>query len=367
MNNYLQDAIRLVAVLVFIALNAFFVAAEFALVTVRWTRVEELVARGRFGAKAVKRAIESLDDAIAAVDDAKNAIVDAQTAVVNAQNALDKAKNTSPLVKAPFDGFVTVVNVKGGDEVYKGTIALQVADPTKFEASVLVSEKDFFQVKLGGDATVQLVSVPTLTYQAKVTYVAPTATVQQGVANYKVRVELQSLQPVSSNQTGQSQRTQPTTGGQIPSASSNQTGRSPRIPSMTGGQAPSASSNQTGLSQRTLPTTGGQAPSAVTQAIQLRQGMTVTVSIIVQQKSNVLLVPKSVITQRGGKSYVKVSKDGVIEEREIKTGISNQQYTEVTEGLSEGEKVVIPKATTSTSSSQQGQPSGGIPGMGIFR
>lgn len=66
MTNYLLDAVRLVAVLVFIALNAFFVAAEFALVTVRWTRVEELVARGRFGAKAVKQAIESLDDAIAA-------------------------------------------------------------------------------------------------------------------------------------------------------------------------------------------------------------------------------------------------------------------------------------------------------------
>ncbi len=49
-----------------IALNAFFVAAEFALVTVRWTRVEELTERGRFGAKAVAKALEHLDDVIAA-------------------------------------------------------------------------------------------------------------------------------------------------------------------------------------------------------------------------------------------------------------------------------------------------------------
>ena len=49
-----------------VALNGFFVAAEFALVTVRWTRVEELVEEGKFGALAVREAVEKLDDAIAA-------------------------------------------------------------------------------------------------------------------------------------------------------------------------------------------------------------------------------------------------------------------------------------------------------------
>lgn len=52
-------------VLVLVALNGFFVAAEYALVTVRKTRVEELVDRGRFGALAVREAKERLDDAIA--------------------------------------------------------------------------------------------------------------------------------------------------------------------------------------------------------------------------------------------------------------------------------------------------------------
>jgi putative hemolysin len=66
MSPYLLDALSLVAVLLLIALNGYFVSAEFALVTVRWTRVEELVGRGRFGAKSVKLALENLDDAIAA-------------------------------------------------------------------------------------------------------------------------------------------------------------------------------------------------------------------------------------------------------------------------------------------------------------
>jgi magnesium and cobalt exporter, CNNM family len=66
MPSYTNDLLRLAAVFVLVAMNAFFVAAEFALVTVRWTRVEELVQKGRFGAKAVSEALEHLNSAIAA-------------------------------------------------------------------------------------------------------------------------------------------------------------------------------------------------------------------------------------------------------------------------------------------------------------
>jgi len=63
---YLFDVLRILLVFAFVALNGFFVAAEFSLVTVRWTRVEELVQQGRFGALSVRDAIERLDDSIAA-------------------------------------------------------------------------------------------------------------------------------------------------------------------------------------------------------------------------------------------------------------------------------------------------------------
>jgi CBS domain containing-hemolysin-like protein len=66
MTPHLLDVFGLIAVFVLVALNGYFVAAEFALVTVRWTRFEELVEEGRFGAAAVRDAIEHLDDAIAA-------------------------------------------------------------------------------------------------------------------------------------------------------------------------------------------------------------------------------------------------------------------------------------------------------------
>ena len=60
------SGLGVLAVPLLVLLNAFFVAAEFALVAVRRTRVDEMVNHRRVGATAVKRAIEHLDDAIAA-------------------------------------------------------------------------------------------------------------------------------------------------------------------------------------------------------------------------------------------------------------------------------------------------------------
>src|ERR1043166_9535469 len=56
----------LVSLPILIGTNAFFVAAEFALVAVRKTRIEEMVARGVKGATFVQSAIEHLDRSIAA-------------------------------------------------------------------------------------------------------------------------------------------------------------------------------------------------------------------------------------------------------------------------------------------------------------
>jgi CBS domain containing-hemolysin-like protein len=58
--------VGLVAIPLLIAMNGFFVAAEFALVAVRKTRVEELVNQKRAGAAALLTAITNLDRSVAA-------------------------------------------------------------------------------------------------------------------------------------------------------------------------------------------------------------------------------------------------------------------------------------------------------------
>jgi CBS domain containing-hemolysin-like protein len=57
---------RLLAVLALVFANGFFVAAEFAIVTVRKTRVDQLIAEGNWRARAVRRAVSDPDSYIAA-------------------------------------------------------------------------------------------------------------------------------------------------------------------------------------------------------------------------------------------------------------------------------------------------------------
>ncbi len=226
---------------------------------------------------------------------------DAKKALTDAQEELNKANNKSPLIVAPFDGFITKVNVEGGDEVLSGTVAVQLADPNRFEADIMVSEMDILQVKLGGDAWVQVDAMPGMSLSAKVTHISPTATIQSGVVNYQVKVEVESHEAVM-------QERQQAQGGQK-----------------------------------------RQIPAEISKGFPLREGLTVTVHILVAEKNNVLLVPNQAITRLGMETHVQVSKDGVTEERVIQVGISDWQFSEVTDGLSEGEQIIVPAATKATS------------------
>ena len=59
--------LQFVAVAMLILANAFFVAAEFALVSIRDTRIEQMIAAGVPGARAVRRLQQNLDDFLPAV------------------------------------------------------------------------------------------------------------------------------------------------------------------------------------------------------------------------------------------------------------------------------------------------------------
>lgn len=64
--NWLWDAAGLLLIPALIVLNGLFVAAEFSLVSVRKTRIEELLKRGVKGARSVDLALRRLDRSIAA-------------------------------------------------------------------------------------------------------------------------------------------------------------------------------------------------------------------------------------------------------------------------------------------------------------
>jgi len=267
---------------------------------------------------------------------------DARKALIDAQEELDKAKEKSPLIEAPFDGFITTVNVEGGDEVLTGTVAVQLADPNKFEADIMVSEMDILQVKLGGEAWVQVDAMTGLTLPAEVIHISPTATIQSGVVNYEVKVEVKSLEAVMQERQA---AVKDISSGELPERLKQ---------AIESGQITQEQAEEMiKQGQQAQQSQPSQVPEMLPEDFQLREGLTVTVTILVDARTDVLLVPSSAITSQGGQTYVQVVKGDATEERAIETGISDWQYTEVINGLSEGEQVVVPKNTSPTTSTLQ--------------
>jgi len=299
------------------------------------------------------------------VEDAQQAIKDAEKSLEDAQEDIDEARSKSPLITATFDGFVTQINVEGGDEIKTGTVAVVIADPNKFEADILVSEIDILQIKLGGEAWVQVDAMPEISLSANVTHISPTATIQAGVVNYAVKVEIRSLESVMQEQQEARQKAmKEISSGELPERL-RQAIEEGRITQEQVEERMRQRRQGEGGRRGESRAQQGQLPTMAPEDFQLREGLTVTVSIIADERNDVLLVPNQAITTQGRSSYVQVLKGGVIEERIITTGISDWQFTEVSEGLTEGEQIIVPQGTTTTPTAQQQQRRGGIvPGMG---
>jgi multidrug efflux pump subunit AcrA (membrane-fusion protein) len=289
------------------------------------------------------------EDAQQAVKDAEEGVWEAQQEVDEAQEELNEALATSLEIIALFDGFITRVNVEGGDEVTKGTLAVQLADPTEFEAELLVNEMDILQVALGGEATVQVDALQGAVLPAEVTHISPTATIQSGVVNYRIKVEVKSLEAMA--QEHQQAIEAAPQQGELPEPLQ-QAIKEGRISREQAEEM--AEQMQPGQSGQR-----GQVSTAIPEDFQLREGLTVTVNILVDARDDVLLIPNSAITSQGGQPFVSVvSPDGTIEERAIQIGISDYLFTEVLGGLSEGEQMAVPQGTATVPATQQNQQRG---------
>lgn len=74
----------------------------------------------------------------------------------------------------------------------------------------------------------------------------------------------------------------------------------------------------------------------------IKPGMTADVVIKTAAKENVLVIPKTALEEKDGKTFVQVLKGKNFEEREIKIGLQgSNDMVEVVSGLAKGEKVAI--------------------------
>ena len=318
----------------------------------------------------VKTAQMNLDNARQATTSASGATVSApdpldieakELALERAKMKQDSAQKEldGSVIKAPWDGWVAEVNSLVGDRVGTSTVVMRLIDTSIMTVDTLVNETDIFNVDLGAPATVTVVALSNMVLPATVTNISPSATISGGVVNYTVRLKVTNPAPGS--------RQGLSGGGVFPPAGStppNFSGSGNDGTSNTRPDFPASSSNRTGLPPRLNPPSASL-PVQSNNVPLLKEGLSVNITLIISEKKDVLVIPSRAITRKGTNAFVQLYVDEkTTQERAVKMGISDWQNTEVTEGLSEGEKIVITRSlTSSTSTTQQNsrQPMGGIP------
>ncbi|MGH2459312.1 MAG: efflux RND transporter periplasmic adaptor subunit [Chloroflexota bacterium] len=130
----------------------------------------------------------------------------AKAAVAQAKAQLDLAQYSlaSGALTAPFDGIVSAVNAEVGElaSSTSGTPIVSLVDPNDLRLDVSVDETDIANVEVGRDANVTFDALPAKTFPGKVVSIAPSASVQQGVATYLVSISLKNAAGVKPGMTG---------------------------------------------------------------------------------------------------------------------------------------------------------------------
>ena len=101
------------------------------------------------------------------------------------------------------------------------------------------------------------------------------------------------------------------------------------------------------------------------KASAVRIGQSATMTITTGTATDVLVAPTAAVTTLGTRSTVTLRVNGVDTPVAVQTGLVGATGTEITDGLAEGDTLVIPTATTTTGTTGTGRSGlGGIAGAG---
>ncbi|MFS0783767.1 efflux RND transporter periplasmic adaptor subunit [Bacillus sp. 1P06AnD] len=102
----------------------------------------------------------------------------------------------------------------------------------------------------------------------------------------------------------------------------------------------------------------------ITDPKSLKVGMSTEAKIVIESKDQALYVPVEAVYTKGDQKYVLVPSNNGESTKQVtvETGLTNDTYTEITKGLSEGDNVQVPQVKSSSNSSKGGMMMGGFGG-----
>ena len=254
----------------------------------------------------------------------------AELSVKQAQKNLEKAQ-----IIAPFDGTVAALNIEVGEEVGAsgGDAAITLNTPDALRLRLTITESDVLDVEADQSGTALFDAVGERPFPIVIDSVGTNPTTTQGVITYEAWARILTGLPTGA-------------AGALPS------GASRRGAALAGTPVPGG----------TPPAGIGELPVGADTSAKPLPGMNASVTIIVDQAQDVLVVPAQAIQTEGFRSVVEVQKDdGSTEKVAVQTGLTDGTNTEITQGLEEGQTIVITGRTASAQATQTaGFPQGGF-------
>ena len=93
-------------------------------------------------------------------------------------------------IRAPFDGMITSVEIKRGDQVTPGSVAFSLADFSPLLVDVQLSEIDINRVEVGQSVELVFDAIPERSYEGTVIEIGLVGNTVQGVVNFPVTIEI---------------------------------------------------------------------------------------------------------------------------------------------------------------------------------
>ena len=113
-----------------------------------------------------------------------------QVTILETQLEIAQSRLDSPLIKAPFDGEVTMLLPQLGDVIRAGEQVVRLDDLTELHLDVQISEVDIPQVQVGQPAGLVFDAFFDETFTGEVIEIAPVGSTIQGVVEYTVRIKI---------------------------------------------------------------------------------------------------------------------------------------------------------------------------------
>jgi len=267
-------------------------------------------------------------------------------------------------VTAPISGVVISLDVEQGEMITSGTqayggggtVLMTIADISKMIFTTDVNEVDVGKISVGQSAQIGFDAIRNRVYSGVVKRIAPAGTINGNVVVFPVEVEI--IGSVS----GEFQQPAFGTFPQSPGG-----GPFPRLPEdmrdamrekIRDARARGAGPEEIrGMIEKELAERGAAAPSERgkqsvldlppgveldrTGIASIKPGMTADLDIIIAKAENVLCVPKEAVVEQDGSSLVILSDGEETVSRPVITGLEDNVYVEIKEGLQEGDEVLI--------------------------